>query len=89
MVQEKPPTSPVAKGAPQAKRDRPVYQGSTLLGKACLLSGKIIGEFVDMAELLCDNTKAKRRRTKEGGSSAVTGQSSQNRWKISDILSWI
>ena len=46
-------------------------------------------KFVDMAELLRNNIEAERRHTKEGGSGAVTGQSSQNRREVPYILSWI
>ena len=47
------------------------------------------GDFVDMAELLRDNIEAERRCSKESGSGASTGQQSQSRREIPDILSWV
>ena len=47
------------------------------------------GDFVNMAELLRDNTEADRRRSKEGGVGPSTGQQSQSRREVPDILSWV
>ena len=42
-----------------------------------------------MAELLRDNIEADRRRSKEGGGGASTGQQSQSRCEVPDILIWV
>ena len=47
------------------------------------------GDFVDMAELLRDNIEADRRRSKEGSIGPSTGQQSQSRREVPDILSWV
>ena len=45
------------------------------------------GDFVDMAELLRDNMEAERRRGKEDGASTSSGQLTQSRREVPDILS--
>ena len=47
------------------------------------------GDFVDMAELLRDNMEAERRRSKEDGASTSSGQLTQSRREVPDILSWV
>ena len=42
-----------------------------------------------MVELLWDNIEADRRCSKEGSASISTGQQSQSRHEVPDILSWV
>ena len=85
-----PPSPPSSDSSSQEDVTQPFILSEGLPPVPAKLVSKIWkGEFVDMAELLCDNLEALRRGTLTGPSATDAPPAKRPRREVPDLLSWV